>query len=124
MFSLDHIHYVRWLPAFLEDLKKMSSEGKSVLEQCNKAYFFVNKTDHTFSSMSIDQAHEQNIKVVKVDGGAIDILESESTFLKWVASGPISNDLLNKADQDLPNPQKSRKNHEDTSTNSIETCPR
>ena len=102
----------------------MSSEGKSVLEQCNKAYFFVNKTDHTFSSMSIDQAHEQNIKVVKVDGGAIDILENESTFLKWVVSGPIRNDLLNKTDQDLPNSQKSRQNHEDTSTNSLETCPR
>ena len=73
--------------------------------------------------MSIDQAHEQNIKVAKVDGGAIDILEIESTFLKWVVSEPIRNDLLNKADQDLPNPQISRKNHDDTSTNSLETCP-
>ena len=124
MFSLDQIHYARWLPAFLEYLKKKSNESNSVLEQCNKAYFFVDKTDHPFSSMCIDQAHEQNIKVVKVDGGAIDILENESTFLKWVVSGPIRNDLLNKTDQDFPNPQKSRNNHEDTSTNSLETFPR
>ena len=111
-------------PSFSGGLEKNSNESNSVLEQCNKVYFFVNKTDHPFSSMSIDQAHEQNIKVVKVDGGAIDILENESFFLKWVVSGPVRNDLLNKTNQDFPNSQKSRKNHEDTSTNSLETFPR
>ena len=113
MLSLDHIHYAKWLPLFLEDLKKMSNESNPVLEEFNKWYFTVNKTDHPFSSMGVDQAHEQN-KVVKVDGGAIDILENEIALLKWAVAGPIISDLLNQADQDLPNPQKPSKHHEDT----------
>ena len=64
--------------------------------------------------MGVDQAHEQNKKVVKVDGGAIGILENETALLKWAVAGPIISDVLNQADQDLPNSQKPPKHHEDT----------
>ena len=92
----------------------MSSKSNPILEQSNKEYFNVDKTDHPFSSMRVDQAHEQNNKVVKVDGGATGILENETALLKWAVAGPIISDLLNQADQDLPNPQKPPKHHEHT----------
>ena len=81
----------------------MSNESNTPLQQFNKGYFIVNKTDHPFSSISVDQAHKQNNKVVKVDGGTIGILENKKAFLKLAIVGPIISDLLNQADQDLPN---------------------
>lgn len=42
----------------------------------SKKGILVIKTDH-FSSMGVDQAYEQNRKVVKVDDGAIDILKTK-----------------------------------------------
>ena len=110
MFFLDHIHYA----SFPGGLEKMSNESNPILEKFNKGYFNVNKTDHPSSSMGVDQAHEQNNKVVKVDGGAIGILENETDSLKSAAAGPIITDLLNQADQDLPNSQISPKHHKDT----------
>ena len=47
--------------------------------------------------MGVDQAHEQNNKVAKVDGGAIGILENETALLKWAVAGPIVSELLNQA---------------------------
>ena len=38
----------------------------------------------------IDQAHEQNNKLVKIDGGAIGILENQNALLKWAVAGPIN----------------------------------
>ena len=50
--------------------------------------FTVKKTSHAFSAIGIDQAHEQNNKAVKVDSGAIDIMDNESALLEWALSGP------------------------------------
>ena len=91
----------------------MGNESNPVLEQFNRGYFTVNKTDDPLSSMGVDQVHEQNNKVIKVDGGAISILENETALLKWAVAGPTVSDL-NQADYDLPNPQKPPKDHEDT----------
>ena len=90
----------------------MSNESNP-MKQLNKGYFTVSKTDHSFSNMGVDQEHEQNKKVVQVDSGAIGILENETALMKWAVAGPIINNLLNQADQDLPNTQKSPKHHED-----------
>lgn len=35
-------------------------------------------------------------------------------MLKWTVAGPIISDLLSQVDQDLSNPQKPAKHHEDT----------
>ena len=37
--------------------------------------------------MGIDRAHEQNNRAVKVDGGAIGIMDNESALLEWALSG-------------------------------------
>lgn len=39
---------------------------------------FIRKTQRPFSAMSIDQAHEQNNKCVKDDGGAVGFTENSS----------------------------------------------
>jgi len=48
----------------------------------------VNKTNRAFSSLPIDQVHEQNNKIVKGDGGAIGLTESSTHLLRMMVSGP------------------------------------
>ena len=70
--------------------------------------------------MAIDQAHDQNNKLVKIDGGAIGILEN-TALLNWAISGPqipqmlqmFSNSDTNKASGVL---NEFNLHHEDTDT--------
>ena len=57
--------------------------------------FVVNKTNCAFSSLPIDQAHEQNNKIVKGDGGASGLTESSTQLLCWMVSGPEMSRIIN-----------------------------
>ena len=50
--------------------------------------FVVQKTHHSFSSMAIDQAHEQNNAYVKGDGGTVGLTASMSQLTRWMVAGP------------------------------------
>ena len=47
----------------------------------------MHKTKRSFSSTKIDQAHEQNNKVVKGDGGAVGLLQNPKAQLCWMVAG-------------------------------------
>ena len=79
MFSLDHLHYTRWLTVFIKDLEQLNPE---VLNAFKKGYFTVKPIKRIFSNIGIDQAHEQNNKLVKIHGGAIGILENPNALLR------------------------------------------
>ena len=79
--ALDHIHYLRWRLEFLDDINRLPDSIKEVIDQ---GYFFVKKNSCVFSVMRIDQAYEQNNRVVKVDDGAIGIMDNERALLEWV----------------------------------------
>lgn len=51
--------------------------------------------------MGIDQAHEPNNKTVKVDWGAIEILDDEATLLKWAVAGPIISKMIEYVDSNI-----------------------
>lgn len=87
-FALDHTHYSRWLPVHIRDMEVLDEELPSVAAEFRKGHFVVQKTHHTFSSIPIDQAHEQNNKIVKGDGGAIGLTGSSTQLLRWMVSGP------------------------------------
>ena len=64
-------------------------------------HFTVKKTTRNFSNIAIDQANKQNSKLVKIDGRAVDILNSPQALLSWpVASAEISS-MLKDIDDDL-----------------------
>ena len=46
------------------------------------------KTLRNFLSIPIDQAHEQNNKLVKEDGGAIGLTENTAELTRLVICGP------------------------------------
>ena len=78
----------------VEDLLQLPSKHKNVFHSLLDGYFTVKKTNRAFSNIGTDQAHEQNNKLVKIDGGAIGILENQNALLKWAVAGPIISDML------------------------------
>ena len=50
--------------------------------------FTVRKTKNVFSSIPIDQAHEQNNALIKGDGGAVGLTDNPSALLRWMIAGP------------------------------------
>jgi hypothetical protein len=88
MFALDHTHYSRWLPIFIQDMKMFEIKHPNIYNEFQKGHVTYKKTDRSFSSMAEDQAHEQSNKDVKTDGGAVGILDNESSLMKWMIGGP------------------------------------
>ena len=62
------------------DLKLLPSRHSTIYEEFCKGHFTVQKSRKLFSSMADDQAHEQNNKLVKIDGGAIGILDKQKAL--------------------------------------------
>ena len=65
---------------FINDLKLLPSRHPTIYEEFCKGHFTVQKSRKLFSSMADDQAHEQNNKLVKIDGGAIGILDKQKAL--------------------------------------------
>ena len=65
-FALDHENYARWVSVHIRDLKTLPM---SVKEEFTRNHNWVlSRTGRAFSSISIDQAHEQENKAVKGTG--------------------------------------------------------
>ena len=50
--------------------------------------FVVKKTNHIFSALGIDHAHEQANAMAKGDGGVIGLIEDPSALRRWMIAGP------------------------------------
>ena len=116
MFALDHIHYARWLTIRLSDLLSLEKDNKELYNDLIKGGFIISKIARQFSKLAIDQAHKQNNKLVKIDGGAIGILENESALLKRAIAGPTICDILKMSDSVKANVNELLHHHEDTKT--------
>ena len=79
----------------VNDLNLSEFKHPDIYSEFRNGNFTVNKTTKPFSSIGIDQAHEQNNKLVKIDGGAVNILLSDSTALmKWMVGGPEISEMV------------------------------
>ena len=112
MFALDHTHYARWLPVFIQDLKMLEIKHPDIFCEFQRGRFTYKKTDRPFSCMAEDQAHEQNNKDVKTDGGAVGILDNESSLMKWMIGGPEIARLVKNFNNEQHGAMN--KHHEDT----------
>lgn len=75
MFALDHTNYARWLPIHLRDICAIPEKHPAVFQEFHNGKFVVHKTKRKFSSIDLDQAHEQVNASVKGDGGAVGLTE-------------------------------------------------
>lgn len=85
-FAMDHTNYARWASVHMRDMKSLPESTKE--EFIRNGKWVVSKTKNVFSSIPIDQAHEQENKVVKSSGGVLGITNNPSTLRRWMLSGP------------------------------------
>ena len=110
MFALDHTHYARWMSIFLKDLQLIPSKYPSIFEEFKRGYFTVKNGNRKFSNIGVDQGHEQNNKLIKIEGGAIGIFDNPKTLLRWAVAGPIVAQICRDAEEEEV---KEKKHHED-----------
>ena len=63
-------------------MKILKIKHFTVFKEFQKGSFTAQKSISSFSSMLIAQAHEQNNKIIKTDGGATNILPNSLAFIK------------------------------------------
>ena len=85
-FALDHIHYARWMPVYLNDMKALPP---AIMDEfVNQQHWVLSKTGRKFSAIPIDQIHEQENKIVKGVGGAVGLTENPSAFRYVILQQP------------------------------------
>ena len=85
-FALDYVNYARWMSVHIHDMKSLPEPIKEQFE--NQCHWVLSKTNNKFSSIPIDQAHEQENAHVKGSGGCIGLTENPVAFRRWMLSGP------------------------------------
>ena len=83
-FVLDHFYYSRWGSVHIRVMKTLPI---TILNRLNQNWV-VNKNNHRFSNIPIDQTHEQENAKVKQKGGAVGLTENPDGFRRWMISGP------------------------------------
>lgn len=84
-FALDHHNYARWTPIFIRDLEGLPD---SIREEFKRGNWTITRSNRRFSSLPIDQAHEQANKRVKGVGGIIGLTENRDLLERWIMTGP------------------------------------
>ena len=78
----------------INDLKNLQP---SIEDEFNKnGNWVISKSAQKFSSLPVDQAHEQKNKNVKHSGGAVRLCENPSGFRQWILAGPETARLLDE----------------------------
>jgi hypothetical protein len=67
---------------------RQQDNAPEVDKEFQNGNFLVKKSHCQFSSIAIDQAHEQNNELVKGDGGAIGVIENMMQLQRWMVSCP------------------------------------
>ena len=97
MFALDQIHYTRWLTVHIEKILSLEVKNRNIWK-FYQLIFSDWQIKKNFSKLAIDQIHEKNDKLVKVDRDIIGIFENEATLLTWDVARPITIYIMKTAD--------------------------
>ena len=87
MFALDRIHYSRNLPIHLRDMCALQKLHPDIYREFLSGKFVGQKTKHVFSSLGLDQMHEQLIGTLKGDGGVIRLTEDLTLLRRNIVLG-------------------------------------
>ena len=83
-FALDHFHYARWLSVHVSDMKMLEITEPGLYQVFNEfGCFIVSRTTKPFSSLELDQRHEQHNKDVKGHGGVLGLTKVERCSVAW-----------------------------------------
>ena len=85
-FANNNTNYARWFSIHLRDMLTLESRHPALYPEFKKGNFVVHKTNHNFSALALDQAHEQANAIIKGDGGSIGLTEKPSALRRWMVS--------------------------------------
>ena len=83
IFALNHYNYARWLSLHVDNLLKLEYTCRDVCKELCNGNFVTSKTENPFSSIAIDQTHEQNKIDIKRVGGASGLLSHDMDATVW-----------------------------------------
>ena len=69
-------------------MQSLSITHPDVFQNFIEGKFVIHSSERKFSGISIDQAHKQNNKRVKGQGGIIGLTTTESAMNRWIVTGP------------------------------------
>ena len=75
-FVFDHHNYARYVPGQLADISYIKSEIAELYQLLVKGVFTANKTNKRFSTIHLDQNHEQMNDTLKHNGGIVGLTEN------------------------------------------------
>ncbi|KAK0132806.1 hypothetical protein N1851_007916 [Merluccius polli] len=104
--AMDHTHYARWIPVHLRDMAELPRKHPNIAQEFHAGNFTVQKSMRVFSSIAIDQAHEQMNACIKGDGGAVGLTDNPSAFLRWMVAGPEVARLIQEFEDVLPSAEE------------------
>jgi len=80
--------------------------------------FMVQESNRPFSTIPVDQAHEQNTAAVKGDGVAVGLTDNPSILRRWMVAGPeVARLIENFHDATEPENRSQDTKHHDQSAN-------
>ena len=83
LFAFDHYNYACWVPTHIRDMLSLPDS----IKQNFMRYWVVSKTKNRFSSIPIDQMHEQENAKVKGIGGVIGLTKNPIALRHWMMCG-------------------------------------
>lgn len=87
-FAMDHTNYARWASVHLRDMLLLQNNHPTLYDEFLKGNFTVHKTTRAGSNIAMDQAHEQENKNLKGEGGAVGLYQDEIALQKFCIVGP------------------------------------
>ena len=91
----DHYNYSRWVSVHIRDIQPLPADLKDVF--CK--FWVVQKSYNWFSTILIDQAHEQENAKVKGNGGVVGLTENPAALCRWLLSCPELARLLTQFEE-------------------------
>ena len=117
IFAFNHYNYARWLTIHVDDLMKLELVCLNVYRESYSGNFVVRKTINPFSTIALDQAHEQINLIIKGVGGAVGLLskDMDSALTRWKVAGPEVGRLLEEYEGlfNITSNENKGKHHED-----------
>lgn len=96
------------------DMCALPEKHPAVFQQLQDGKFVVHKTKRAFSSIALDQAHEQVNASVKEDRGAVGLTEDPGALRRWMVAGPeIARMIQEFEHSDTPRDGKNLRHHEE-----------
>ena len=66
----------------------LKEKHPTMLQQFLKGHFVVQKSNHRFSMMALDQNHEQQNQIIEAEGGTVGLMENPAALTRWMIAGP------------------------------------